>query len=256
MKEKPVTLEAGEGARAFEGGVRAGARPSWDATRTSPSWASSPSCGASTAPTSAPGSTSRSSRRRGRGSCRGPARTPAWWTSATGSRCPSRWRATTTPRSSSPTRARRPAWAASCATSSPWGPGPSLTSNSLRFGRPDHPRTRYLVDRRRGGDRGLRQLHRRPHRRRRGLLRRVLRREHPGQRLHPRGREDGIDLPRLRLGRRQPGHLRRVARRAATASTAPRWPPRSSTRSPRRSAPRSRWATPSPRSCSWRPASS
>ena len=37
----------------------------------------------------------------------------------------SRWRATTTPPTSSPTRARRPGWAASCATSSPWARGPS-----------------------------------------------------------------------------------------------------------------------------------
>ncbi len=37
----------------------------------------------------------------------------------------SRWRATTTPPTSSPTRARRRAWAASCATSSPWAPGRS-----------------------------------------------------------------------------------------------------------------------------------
>ena len=36
----------------------------------------------------------------------------------------SRWRATTTLRSSSPIRARRRAWAASCATSSPWAPVP------------------------------------------------------------------------------------------------------------------------------------
>jgi phosphoribosylformylglycinamidine (FGAM) synthase-like enzyme len=37
----------------------------------------------------------------------------------------SRWRATTTPPTSSPTRGRRPASAASCAMSSPWAPGRS-----------------------------------------------------------------------------------------------------------------------------------
>ena len=40
---------------------------------------------------------------------------------------------------SSPTRARPPAWAASCATSSPWARGPSPCLNALRFGEPDHP---------------------------------------------------------------------------------------------------------------------
>ena len=69
------------------------------------------------------------------------ARTPAWSTSATGWRWPSRWRATTTRATSSPTRARRPAWAASCATSSPWARGRSRSLNSLRFGDPTHPKT-------------------------------------------------------------------------------------------------------------------
>ena len=82
---------------------------------------------------------------RGRASSRGPARTPASSTSATGSPPSSRWSRTTTRASSSRTRARPPASAASCATSSPWARAPSRASNSLRFGRPDHPRTPELL---------------------------------------------------------------------------------------------------------------
>ena len=59
---------------------------------------------------------------------------------------PSRWSRTITPRSSSPTRARRPASAASCATSSRWARGRWRRSNSLRFGRLDAPRMKHLVD--------------------------------------------------------------------------------------------------------------
>ena len=53
---------------------------------------------------------------------------PASSTSATGSPSCSRWRATTTRATSSPIRARRPASAASCATSSPWARGRSPAS--------------------------------------------------------------------------------------------------------------------------------
>ena len=62
---------------------------------------------------------------RAAGDLRARARMPASSTSATGRRWSSRWRATTTPPTSSPTRARRPGSAASCATSSPWARGRS-----------------------------------------------------------------------------------------------------------------------------------
>ena len=52
----------------------------------------------------------------------------------------SRWRATTTPRSSSPIRARRPGSAASCATSSPWARARSPASTSCASARPITPR--------------------------------------------------------------------------------------------------------------------
>ena len=77
---------------------------------------------------------------------RGRARTPAWSTSATaGSRC-SRWSRTTTRASSSPTRARRPASAASCATSSPWARAPSPAWTRCASASSTRPRMRFLVD--------------------------------------------------------------------------------------------------------------
>ena len=61
-----------------------------------------------------------------------------------GWRSRSRSSRTITRRRSSPTRAPRPASAASCATCSPWAPGRSRVLNSLRFGPLDEPRNRYL----------------------------------------------------------------------------------------------------------------
>ena len=72
--------------------------------------------------------------------------------------------------SSSRTRARPPAWAGSCATSSPWERRPLASLNSLRFG-PLDDRAPALPDARRGlGHRRLRQLLRLRHRRGRGDL--------------------------------------------------------------------------------------
>ena len=88
-------------------------------------WGSSRRCGASTARTSRAGAFSRDCRRKGRASCRGRERTPAWSTSGRDWRWRSRWRATTIRATSNRTRARRPEWAVSCATCSPWGRGRS-----------------------------------------------------------------------------------------------------------------------------------
>ena len=74
------------------------------------------------------------------------ARTPAWSPSARGWRSPSSSSRTTTRARSSRTRAPRPAWAASCATSSPWAPGPIAILDALKFGDPADARTRRLVD--------------------------------------------------------------------------------------------------------------
>ncbi len=73
-------------------------------------------------------------------------RTPAWSTSATAGwrRCGSR--ATTTPRRWSPTRARPPAWAASCATSSRWAPGRWRCGTRSGSARSTDARNRYLLD--------------------------------------------------------------------------------------------------------------
>ena len=70
---------------------------------------------------------------------RGPRRRARRW--------PSRSRATTTRRSSSRSRARRPGWAASSATSSRWARAPSRVLDSLRFGDPATIRgTRRLIE--------------------------------------------------------------------------------------------------------------
>lgn len=95
------------------------------ASRASPNSASSRRCGMSTAPTNP--------RRNGCARCRPPdlrssrgrARMLAWSTSAMATASSSRWRVTTTHPTSSPTRVRRPASAAYCATSSPWARGRS-----------------------------------------------------------------------------------------------------------------------------------
>ena len=81
----------------------------------------------------------------GRRWSRGRARTPACSGCPTAGRSPSRSSPTTIPPRSSPTRARRPASAAFCATCSPWARARSRVLNSLRFGPArTHPRNRYL----------------------------------------------------------------------------------------------------------------
>ena len=136
------------------------------------------------------------------------ARTPARSTSATAWPRSSRSSRTTTRRSSSRIRARRPAWAASSATSSPWARGRSRCSTrcaSVRStirARAPHPRGRGRRHRR------LRQQHRHPDRRRRDRVRRALRRQPAGQRVLPRHR-DADEIVKGWRGRRQPGVLRR-----------------------------------------------
>ena len=70
---------------------------------------------------------------------------PASSISATGSPSSSRWRATTTRATSSPIRARRPASAAFCATSSRWARGRSPASTRCRSAIPKIRKTRHLV---------------------------------------------------------------------------------------------------------------
>ena len=66
------------------------------------------------------------------------------------------------------------------------GARPIAVLDSLRFGELDSARSRYLLDGAVSGHRPLRQLDRRAHRRRRGLLRGPLRAELPGERDVPR----------------------------------------------------------------------
>ena len=84
---------------------------------------------------------------RGRRTCSpGRARTPAWCASATAWPSRSRSNRTTTRAPSSPTRARRPASAASCATSSRWARARSRCSTRSSSAGPTTRRTRRLVN--------------------------------------------------------------------------------------------------------------
>ena len=163
-------------------------------------------------------------------------------------------------RSSSRSRARRPASAASCATSSPWARGRSPSSTRCASASFDHPRTPLPGARRGRRHRRLRQLHRRADGRRRGLFDRGLRRatswSTPSRsascradrifRAPRRRRRQPGDLRRLahrprRHPRRQPARLGRV-RRAATGEAADRAGRRSVHReAAARGVPRARW---------------
>ena len=94
------------------------------------------------------------------------------------------------------------------------GARPIASLNSLRFGDVPPPQDPLPGERRGGRHRRLRQLHRRAHRGRGHLLRRVLRRQHPGQRLHAGARGAGPDLHRQGQRRRQPGGVRGLQDRA------------------------------------------
>ena len=99
------------------------------------------------------------------------------------------------------------------------GARPVAALNALRFGAPDHPKTRHLVVRRRRRHRRLRQFLRRADGRRRGQFPPRLQRQHPRQRLRRRHRQDRRDL--LLEGLR-----RRPARRLSRLQDRPRRHPR------------------------------
>ena len=161
----------------------------------------------------------------------------------------SRSRATTTPPSSSRRRARRPAWAASCATSSRWArarsrrstrsasarstirsTAPAATASSHGIGGYGNSVGVATV----GGETSFHECYR-------GNI--LVNAFNLGL-----VEADGIFLAHAPR-RRQPGDLRRLARPAATASTARACSPRpSSTTRARRSARPCRSATRSPRS--------
>ena len=115
------------------------------------------------------------------------------------SRSCSRWRATTTRATSSPTRAPPPGSAASCATSSPWGRGrsPAWISCASATRRIRGPAS---GGRRGGRHRRLRQFLRGADGGRLGRLPPPLRRQLPGQRHGGRSRRDRQDF--LRQGDR------------------------------------------------------
>ncbi len=135
------------------------------------------------------------------------------------------------------------------------GARPIAVLDSLRFGEPTSERSRYLFEGRGRRDRPLRQLDRRPERRRRGLLRASLRAQLPRQRDVRRARRDEADDPRgrSRRGKRDRPHRRLHGTRRDRRSVG-LWPQPSSRPATTRSARRSRSATPSRSPSCWRSA--
>ena len=167
----------------------------------------------------------------------------------------SRWRATTIRATSSPIRARRPASAASCATSSPWARGRSPASMRSRFGDPKHPKTRHLVSGVVAGIGGYGNSFGVPtvggqvrfHTRYDGNI--------PGQRDGGRPRRDRQDFLRGGLRRRHADRLSRLQDRPRRHPRRHAWRRPNSATTPRRSARPCRSAIRSPRSCCSKPAS-
>ncbi len=134
------------------------------------------------------------------------------------------------------------------------GARPIAMMNALRFGEPDHPKTRHLVSGVVVGHRRLWQLHGRADGGRRSQFPRSLQRQHPGQR-HVRGPgPHRQDFPLRRQGRGQSRRLYRLQDRARRHSWRHHGVGRIRRGFARKSAPPCRWAIPSPKSCCWKPA--
>ena len=158
---------------------------------------------------------------------------------------------------SSRTRARRPASAASSATSSRWAPGPIAVMDPLRFGALDHPDTARVVPGVVAGVGGYGNCLGLPNIGGEVVLRPLL----PGQPARQRAVRRASCGTRTSTSRTPPApatsSCSSAPAPAATASAARRSSrARPSTRAVRRSGPRSRSATRSPRRCSSSAASS
>ncbi len=172
-------------------------------------------CGRSTARTSPRRSTCARCRPRGRRSWSGPGRTPARSTSATASRWSSRWSRTRIRARSSRTRARPPGVGGIVRDIISMGARPVALLDPLMFGPLTDERNRWLLGGRGRRHRRVRQLHRRPDRRRRDPLRRAALREPERQRDVRRhragGRADDVGVPHRARGL-VAGPVRRVDR--------------------------------------------
>ncbi len=157
----------------------------------------------------------------------------------------SRWRATTIPPSSSPIRARRPPSRHHARRRRP-----VAMMNALRFGEPEHPKTRHLVSGVVSGIGGYGNCM--------GAVGGEVNfhRSYNGNILVNAmcaglARTDKTFLSAAR-GAGNPVVFMSAPRRGATAFTAPPWPRPSSTRM-REERARCRWGCPSPKSSCWRP---
>ena len=135
------------------------------------------------------------------------------------------------------------------------GARPIAMMNALRFGEPDHPKTRHLVSGVVSGIGGYGNCMGVPTVGGEVNFHRSLQRQHPGQR-HVRGpgaapTRSSFPPPRARAIRWSMS----APRPGATASMAPPWPSAEfDDDSRRKNAPPCRWAIPSPKSCCWKPA--
>ena len=212
--DPPITPELARSHKLTRRRVRArpaGARPR---RRRTPSSASSASCGASTARTSRAASTSRRLPTKGPRVIQGPGENAGVVDIGDGFAAVFKMESHNHPSFIEPYQGAATGVGGILRDVFTMGARPIASLNSLRFGRPDHPRTAGAPPRRRRRHRRLRQLHRRAHRRRRGAVRRALRRQHPRQRLHVRRRPHRPHLLRARQRHRQHDPLHRREDRA------------------------------------------
>jgi phosphoribosylformylglycinamidine synthase subunit PurL len=121
------------------------------------------------------------------------------------------------------------------------GARPIAMMNALRFGEPDHPKTRHLVS---GVVSGI------------GGYGNCMGVPTVGGEVNFHKSYNGnilVNAMCVGLAQAIPSSIS-APRRAATAFTAPPWRRPSSTMRPRKNAPPCRWAIPSPKSCCWKPA--
>ena len=151
--------------------------PRSGASRGPPSWRCTRRCGPSTAPTSRRSATCARCPPRAPRCSSAPARTPAPWTWATAGRPCSRWSRTRTRRAIEPYQGAATGVGGIVRDIISMGARPVALLDPLMFGPLTRGAEPMAARRRGGGHRRLRELHRRPHRGRRGPFRRAAHRE-------------------------------------------------------------------------------
>ena len=180
---------------------------------------------------------------------------PAWSISATATASSSRWRATTTPPIIEPYQGAATGVGGILRDVFTMGARPIAAMNALRFGAPDHPKTRHLVAGVVSGVGGYGNAFGVPTVGGEVDFDRPLQRQHPGQRLRGRPCQDRCDLPVRSQGRRPAGRLSRRQDRPRRRRRRHHGLGRVRRRRSTRSARPCRSATPSPKNACSKPAS-